>query len=709
MKRYAINIFLVVLSFVGLGLTVTRAQVLGTDQAVETLRSDQRSFSELVNFMVHDRPIAERLTAFAGPEADSIRDAILARAGLSEAEKAKAIYSIAYFIHGMRQRLTFTKIEWYDLPEAIRSYKAVLSALLENRPYQSYFIPLSALRSRLLAQAFQAYPAQRDMLDLATLKSNISNPSGILKFLESNRDYSYSDSLLLHVAAFHPGLVVDHLRNNGALSAAIRAHANIYLQRLSEISADPEYEVLMPFIVQLAEGLIGREEIINARKVPKKYFQLMVNTLKSYHRQNSGTTDFHEALHHGIREKALEFYVNQLNEMHSAPKEIRFAPIRDLRMEDIYYIITSTGEDLYTSSYLGLYRKLMEYCRQNSTDSLFRIVNYDRFRDFVRIAANYNTLSDYFSCLATETSTELLTRYMGNLEEDTYTALEKAMDAADCFTGLASDSMFSVQIRNELHANLDRTRSRQHVLGEKLYGILLDVFDKVHRGDKLGNREGYNEVLQRSKLMDKEGRIVGLLTFFGDDDGQQSFRSFRAQFSDSSRWKTEMTEWWIRISTRKTDSVVFYANLPLNHEERLDIDAQDTLAAYLEKKDIHPSILIHRGHSYFINYSMRRMDKDVQLAILGTCGGNNYILDVAQFNPDVQIILSKKIGAMVVNDAIIREVADRLQERRDLRWTEIWNALNAKFSSNPQLQELFREYIPPSRNISLFVMNLFHL
>jgi hypothetical protein len=155
--------------------------------------------------------------------------------------------------------------------------------------------------------------------------------------------------------------------------------------------------------------------------------------------------------------------------------------------------------------------------------------------------------------------------------------------------------------------------------------------------------------------------------------------------------------------------VVFYANLPLNHEERLDIEAQDSLSAYLEYKGIDPTILIHRGHSYFINYSMRRMDKDVQLAILGTCGGNNYILDVAQFNPDVQIILSKKIGAMVVNDAIIREVADRLHERRDLHWTEIWTALNAKFSSNRQLQELFREYIPPSRNISLFVMNLFHL
>ncbi|MBL0273915.1 MAG: hypothetical protein IPQ06_12785 [Chitinophagaceae bacterium] len=71
--------------------------------------------------------------------------------------------------------------------------------------------------------------------------------------------------------------------------------------------------------------------------------------------------------------------MNQINELHASAEDIRFASVRDLRLEDIYYIITSCEDELYTSSYLGLYKRLMDHFSTPSVDSLFNVVQYDNF------------------------------------------------------------------------------------------------------------------------------------------------------------------------------------------------------------------------------------------------------------------------------------------------------------------------------------------
>ena len=121
-------------------------------------------------------------------------------------------------------------------------------------------------------------------------------------------------------------------------------------------------------------------------------------------------------LRKGLKEKSLSFYVNQVNELHNAADAIRFASVKGLRPEDIYYIITSCGDELYTSSYLGLYKRLMENFKTQSADSLFSIVQYDNFRIFMRMAANYNVLTDFLNRMPQEKAAELLNRFISGIE-----------------------------------------------------------------------------------------------------------------------------------------------------------------------------------------------------------------------------------------------------------------------------------------------------
>jgi hypothetical protein len=161
---------------------------------------------------------------------------------------------------------------------------------------------------------------------------------------------------------------------------------------------------------------------------------------------------FQKLLRKGLKEKSLSFYVNQVNELHSASDAVRFASIKGLRPEDIYYIITSCGDELYTSSYLGLYKRLMENFKTQSADSLFNIVQYDNFRVFMRLAANYNVLTDFLNKMPQEKAAELMSRFISGIETDTNSGLEKAMDIADSFTGLDSAIAISDMIQKELQS-----------------------------------------------------------------------------------------------------------------------------------------------------------------------------------------------------------------------------------------------------------------
>jgi hypothetical protein len=420
---------------------------------------------------------------------------------------------------------------------------------------------------------------------------------------------------------------------------------------------------------------------------------------------------FQKLLRKGLKEKSFSFYVNQVNELHNAANAIRFASVKGLRPEDLYYIITSCGDELYTSSFLGLYKRLMESFGTQSADSLFSIVQYDNFRIFMRMAANYNVLTDFLNKMPREKAAELMNRFISGIESDSNTGLEKAMDIADSFTGLDSAIVISDMIQKELQSNFDRCKSGQFFLGIRLYSILLQVFDLVNQKNslnKLWATLGNYEMLERKALQNKNGEISELVLFYGDEDGIASFNNFQKLFADATKWKTTRNENWISIRSVTDQPIVIYANLPLDAKEELDLKAQDSLFNFLKQESIEPVILVHRGHSYHLDNTLKRLTPSVRLAILGSCGGSNSAISIANINPDVQLIVSKKTGSKSVNDPIISVINETLLSKEDLSWPIIWEKLSARFSKDEFTRNLFIEYIPPGKNVSLFVLKLFN-
>jgi hypothetical protein len=88
---------------------------------------------------------------------------------------------------------------------------------------------------------------------------------------------------------------------------------------------------LLPFVTLIAENRITKEEVLEARKDVVKYFQLLVNTRMESVGSNDASVIFQKLLRKGLKEKSLSFYVNQVNELHSAADAVRFASIKGLR------------------------------------------------------------------------------------------------------------------------------------------------------------------------------------------------------------------------------------------------------------------------------------------------------------------------------------------------------------------------------------------
>ena len=129
---------------------------------------------------------------------------------------------------------------------------------------------------------------------------------------------------------------------------------------------------------------------------------------------------------------------------------------------------------------------------------------------------------------------------------------------------------------------------------------------------------------------------------------------------------------------------------------------------YMKDNHINPSVLVHRGHSYHLENTLKRLTPYTKLAVLGSCGGYNNIKQIVSANPDIQIIASKQVGAMAINDPMLNAINMRLIEGSNLYWEPLWNTLKENFKKDAGTSQLFDEYVPPYKNVGVFVYRLYN-
>ena len=204
-------------------------------------------------------------------------------------------------------------------------------------------------------------------------------------------------------------------------------------------------------------------------------------------------------------------------------------------------------------------------------------------------------------------------------------------------------------------------------------------------------------------LQDTSGRITVQMFFYGDKDGKKIYDAFLEKFKNEN-WRIIQSPEWVEVRSLNGTKVSIFANKPLDEEQELDTKAQKDLNWYLDSLKLQPTVVIHRGHSYYLQSTIDQLAPTAKVILLGSCGGYQSLNHVLQICPQAHIISSKQVGMGVINQGLITMITKELREGKDLNWPSIWKGLTEKIDDLKD-KDKFNDYIPPYKNLgAIFIM-----
>lgn len=402
-------------------------------------------------------------------------------------------------------------------------------------------------------------------------------------------------------------------------------------------------------------------------------------------------------------------FISRINELHNENNlAIRMRAIQPLSAGELYYAMVFAEDIIFTSSYKHSFNRMLQLMGSKPRgDSLLLGVNFDRYRKFIKMAANYNKLDTFLKTMPAMRAEMIMKSFVASLDKTGN--LEDAVDVADSYSSITDISLKKALLTNvtlnETNALADDNKN-----GTVIYGLLKAIFktadgDTTNLSAKLGIPSIYELPLQA--IQDEKGRIIQQVFWYGDKDGKQFYPQFKNSFSPKE-WKvTEKKEWMEAISTK--GNVMIFANRPLDNDANLDDSAQIHLAAYLQEKGLKPSVTVHRGHSYWLPRTLDRMAGNEKIIVLGSCGGYQNLNKILEASPDAHIISTKEIGSADINRPILNYMNNAFATGTTLSWKNMWASLNKIFyaEANKSIRESWDDYIPPYKNLGAIFLKAY--
>ena len=320
------------------------------------------------------------------------------------------------------------------------------------------------------------------------------------------------------------------------------------------------------------------------------------------------------------------------------------------------------------------------------------------------MAAGYAKLDEFLKTMP-ENSDKLMQAFVLRLESTG--SLEDAVDVADSYGSIKNPQVQKSMLDN-IEWNLQRCIKTNNIKGQKIYSLLKTIFLSADpkNGVDLSKEIGIPPIytMDNAYLRDEGGRIIEQVFFYGDSDGKASYASYLTSFP-RSEWNIVHKKEWIEIKSLKGKQVWIFANLPLDNATDKDAQAQKNLVDYMDANGLKPSIVIHRGHSYHLPYTIKQISANAKIIMLGSCGGYQNLKTILSYAPEAHIISTKQTGTTNVNKSIIDALDNTLQAGKDIDWRQMWQGLENSFAKAPaSIRETFEDYIPPQKNLgALFI------
>lgn len=544
------------------------------------------------------------------------------------------------------------------------------------------------------------------------------------------KDHEMAGRFLLRAAALYPNEIlkeINHFHKKDYAMAVVEKVAMVSPQSLKKYftgknlvnpllleSKDPVVVLLIDLFRKIgpeSKVYYFTDLILNERinpdlfhqlsQFPRQYLEALIVARQK--KDPIGSYD----LERELSVRALE-EVRKVNDLHDLTDSTkRFAAVRNMGARELYTLIVYSPEEIFTSTFNGMFERLLFHMQNEGMNGFYLLeqVNYNRFRTFIKLCAGYNALGKFLATMPKDQSTEILKLFVSELNPDDGN-LSEAVNVADTFGSLEDVSylrIFEAYLKEEFYKQHDNRDIRL------LYGLLLKL---LYQKSGFQPNQGLASELAEYPLPSVERMPVSLLSdlkrnttqlhfFFDDEDGITSFSTFINAFKTAGFSIEEMTHYVI-IRGEGKNQLVIYANKPLSERE-----GQAQLTEMMHKGIILPSVIVHRGHSYYAMNTIQVIPPYAKIVFLGSCGGYHNLSEVLKRASDAHIISSKQIGTFIVNNNLLIEISKTVKDQDVLDWSSIWKQTDMKLKGSGKSYERFLDYVPPHKNMGAIFIQAF--
>lgn len=504
----------------------------------------------------------------------------------------------------------------------------------------------------------------------------------------------YADHIVAAAAQVMPGTILSYAQSTSQLSTLVRRNSDLLVKVIVEIADRARNKLkVLPFLGAISRGEKTVTEIDAIANNDDKYLQALVDLIVAD--EQLGRAD----IEHELNIRTMK-YVREINALHDASDAVRFKSIQGFRDIDYYVMIIGGQDEIYTSSFTrGPFALMLQKMDKKSGDELLKELHYFNFRTFIRLTAGFGRLSHFLATMSEAEKTKLMKQFVANLEDGDNYDLSAAVDVADAY-GSIKDTALIQFLKDEIVSNYERVKKKNHEKGIVVYGLLASIFNN-NRSDEMSDLPiPPITYLPMNEIRTDDNVIIEQMFFYGDGDGKAAYNLFLNSVRSDKRFKIdESNKYWTVITSQNTaNKLIIYCNKPLTEPE--DETAQRALKKYMDENDITPTVIVHRGHSYFVPTTLEYLTPDVKVVMLGSCGGYHNLSRILNTAADAHIISSKQTGTGVVNETILKQLHSELMTKNELNWISLWENLDKDFAKlRPVDREYFSDYVPPNKNL----------
>jgi hypothetical protein len=569
---------------------------------------------------------------------------------------------------------------------------------------RNVYMGLNISKTHILQAVFDGLLLGDSIKTFMGLRDMLFDPYYISSRIHLAEYAAYTDTLLYLMANGAPDILVNKLAASDTFyTKLVNRSSSKTVKAIARLKPGVFFEETLPFGMALMENRISTEKIRQLLLVPKDYFHAFAEeTIRLHLDKDAEINAFLKQTLTGLNKKfANHYFIKSINDLHELPDNIRFECVNTLPAIDLYFILLAGNNELvlggsaalYTSSFLYVYKKFLQETEKEGLTAFFDNINYYRFDQFLSNISEYALEDNLVDNLKDEKVAILLWNYIAGLPGRNLTDNEiilNSMTMAEVLVAIRHHDVIRNMLIDKMYDLQKQSREPMSLMYEHMY----DGLKEILLDEKAYTSDDSFDVLPVKRLQ-RDNNIVQVCYYYDDDDASCSFNNSTA-FYNTKIWDKKDLGNYIVFISKTGNRMMIYMNKP-NSGQGCD-SSQDEMLNDIAKQGYEVTSFIHRGHSYHLPQSLRKMTAAAQFVFLGSCGGYSQVLKLFDLNPDVHIITSRGVGSMIINDPLLESINLELVNNNDINWNTLWQEFDNKFQSKTE-HELFTSYIAPNKYI----------